>query len=77
MSPSEQEHSMTSITPDDFLMAAGGAPSAKFETPGTSVTGKITDLQVRQQTDVRTREPLNWPNGDPKMQLVVTLQTSL
>lgn len=63
------------ITPDDFLMGGGGAPSAKFETPGTSVRGKITDLQVRQQTDVRTREPLNWPSGDPKMQLLVTVQT--
>lgn len=66
---------MTSISPDDFLMGAGGAPSAKFDTPGTTVRGKITDLQVRQQTDVRDRSPLTWPNGDPKMQLIVTLQT--
>lgn len=65
-----------SITPDDFLMAGGGVPSAKFERPGASVTGTIADLQVRQQTDVRTREPLTWPNGDPKMQLVVTLNTT-
>lgn len=66
---------MSGMTPDEFLMGGGGAPSAKFEAPGTTVRGKITDLQVRQQTDVRTREPLTWPSGDPKMQLLVTVQT--
>lgn len=63
------------LTPEEFLMGGGGAPAAKFETPGTTVRGKITDLQIRQQTDVRTREPLTWPSGDPKMQLLVTVQT--
>lgn len=66
-----------SISPDDFLMGGGGVPSAKFEHPGASITGTIADLAVRQQTDVRDRTPLTWPNGDPKMQLVVTLNTSL
>lgn len=65
----------TTTTADQFLMG-GGATSAKFEQPGDTITGIIVDPpEVRQQTDIATNEPMFWPSGDPKMQLIVTLQT--
>lgn len=70
-----------SMDPNDFLMGGGGVPSFSFgplgAAPGASVTGTILNLQTSQQTDFKTRAPLSWPNGDPKMQLEVTLQTTL
>lgn len=70
------------LDPNDFLMSGGGGvPAFSFgglgAPPGAGITGKITDLQTSQQTDFDTREPLTWPNGDPKMQLEITLQTTL
>jgi hypothetical protein len=70
------------ISPDDFLMGGGGGvPSFSFgplgSPPGATVTGKILKLETSQQTDYNTRAPLTWANGDPKMQLEVTLQTTL
>lgn len=62
--------------PDQFLMGAG-VRSAKFTNYGDTVTGRVVDSRISQQTDIKTQEPLSWPNGDPKLQLVVTLQTSL
>lgn len=71
-----------SMDPNDFLMGGGGGvPSFSFgplgSPPGASVTGKILKLETSQQTDYNTRAPLSWGNGDPKMQLEVTLQTTL
>lgn len=63
-----------STSTDDFLMG-GAATSAKFEHVGDTVTGTIVTTEVRQQTDIQTGQPLVWDNGDPRMQLVVALQT--
>ncbi len=61
---------------NSFLMG-GGSSSAKFEHVGASVTGRIArNPEVRQQTDLTTGDPKTWPSGDPKMQLIVALQTS-
>jgi hypothetical protein len=60
----------------NFLMGSG-IRSAKFGQPGDMVTGRVVDKRISQQTDIQTGEPQNWPNGDPKLQLVVTLQTTL
>jgi hypothetical protein len=66
------------INPDQFLMGGGGAASAKFEKIGDRVRGTVCEPpEVRQQTDIATGEPTFWPDGNPKMQLVVTLQTTL
>lgn len=65
-----------STDPNQFLMGGGGR-SAKFETPGTTVTGTITaEPEVRQQTEYKTGKLQFWDNGDPMMQLVVKLQTA-
>jgi hypothetical protein len=58
-----------------FLMGSESVPSASFLTKGTNHQGEILEIKMRQQLDIDTRKPLFWENGDPKMQLVVTLQT--
>ncbi|MFI8593757.1 hypothetical protein ACIGCK_04915 [Microbacterium sp. NPDC078428] len=48
----------------------------KFDTVGASVTGTVKSApRERQQTKYGTQEPDFWPNGDPKMQILVDLQT--
>jgi len=64
-----------SIDPNKWLLGSG-VPSAKFDTIGKTVAGRITEQpEVRQQTDFDTGGPKTWDNGDPMMQLVVTLAT--
>lgn len=59
-----------------FLMGGGGAPTAKFPHIGTTVSGTITEPpQVQQQRDVQTGKEKFWQDGNPMMQLVVTVQT--
>lgn len=61
---------------NSFLMGGGGAPTAKFPTPGTVVGGRIIEPpSIEQQRDIKTGEHKTWSNGDPMMQLVVTVQT--
>lgn len=55
-----------------------GGPRAAFikDTPiGTTVTGQIVDAVVRQVTDYTTGEPQFWESGEPKQQVVITIQT--
>ena len=48
--------------------------SAKFADPGATVTGVIMEVPVSQQcTDFNTKLPEFFPSGDPKMELVITL----
>jgi hypothetical protein len=59
------------------LLMGGGRAAAKFPTIGTTITGRIAQTpQARQQTDIETGEPLTFANGDPRMQIVVTLATA-
>lgn len=60
---------------NDFLMG-GGAVSAKFDQKGTMIQGEIVSSEVRQQTEYKTKEPMVWKDGSPRMQLVVTVQTA-
>lgn len=59
---------------NDFLMGGGGAPSAKFPTIGTLHKGTITETAVSQQTSLEG-DPKVWPDGNPMMQAVITIQT--
>lgn len=50
----------------------------KFNTIGDEITGTVAgDPFERQQTKFGTQDPDFWPNGDPKMQILVPLQTTL
>lgn len=60
----------------DAFLLGGGGQSASFENVGDSITGTVDSTEVRQQTDMVTGEPETWPSGDPKMQLLVKLQTA-
>lgn len=72
---------MPGMTPDEFFSQIAGPPSFKFDVPGTTVTGTITDLQVVQSRTYDPTggpgEPKVWPSGDPQMELRITLQTTL
>jgi hypothetical protein len=59
---------------NSFLFGGGGK-AAKFEEVGDTVEGVITDAVISQQTDMESNQPLTWPDGSPRMQLVITLQT--
>ena len=61
---------------NDFLFGGGGG-AAKFEEVGDTVEGEITDVKVTQQTSMEDNTPLTWPDGSPRKQLVITLQTDL
>lgn len=58
----------------DDLFASGGAPALKFPTVGTTHIGTITGLEARQQRDFEKNELVTWDNGEPKMELVVTMR---
>jgi hypothetical protein len=57
------------------FLFGGGVKAAKFEGLGDFVEGQVTDAVVSQQTSMEDNTPLFWPDGKPKMQLVITLQT--
>lgn len=56
------------------ILSGGGAPAAKFPTPGTTIKGTISDAIRSQQTDLDGK-PKTWDDGNPRMQLVITVQT--
>jgi hypothetical protein len=67
--------------PNSFLMGSG-AKSATFTHPGQEIGGRIiSEPELRQQTEYvkggGAGKPLFWDNGDPRMQLVVKVQTNL
>ena len=58
------------------LLMQGGAPAVKFSTIGDTVEGTIQTVAVSQQTDFATKEPKTYPDGNPMMQVIVTLETA-
>jgi hypothetical protein len=60
---------------NDFLTSSGG-PLIKLNelAVGEIIKAKIIDGDKIQKTDVKTREPLTFADGQPKMQLVLTVQ---
>ncbi|AXH67060.1 hypothetical protein SEA_THYATIRA_62 [Mycobacterium phage Thyatira] len=62
------------------FLAGGGAPTAKFpnQAYGTVNGGRIiAEPVVEQQRDYDTGKPLTYDDGNPKLQMVVTIQTDL
>lgn len=54
---------------------ASGGTYLKWEHPGTTYTGIITDVTMRQSRKYESTELDTWEDGTPKMQVVVTLAT--
>lgn len=58
----------------DFLMSSG-APPAKFVEIGDICDGTVVAMEKKQQTEVKTGALLTWKNGDPRYQVIFTVQT--
>lgn len=72
---------MSSNAANDFLMGSGAKSVSWKNAPvGHTVSGTIaSEPTLSQQTDMKTKAPQFWDsphNTQPKMQLVITLQTS-
>lgn len=72
---------MTASNPADDFLGAGNppAPTFKFEQVGDTVTGVVLERSLQQQREFTGKpgvlgEPLTWPDGEPKMQAVLTVQ---
>jgi len=67
------------VTTDaNSILMGSGAPAAKFDQIGVSITGTLTrEPEAAQQTDFRTKLPETWKDGSPKMQIIVQLATTL
>ena len=57
----------------------GGSKSFfnQYSAPGDTISGTIAKVDVKQVTNFQTKEPEFFPSGDPKKQVILTLQTSL
>lgn len=53
----------------------GGGTSFKFQTVGDIAKGAVVSATAVQQKDFTTGKPKFWDDGNPMMQLVITLQT--
>jgi hypothetical protein len=53
----------------------GGGASFKFDTIGKTAKGTVVAATAQQQTDFQSGKPLTWDDGNPRMQLVITLAT--
>jgi hypothetical protein len=59
------------------LLGKTARPWAKWPAVGAVVTGTVIDApSARQSRNFESGEPDTWPNGDPKMEVVVPLATS-
>lgn len=61
---------------DKALQSGARSAFDKNSQPGTTASGPITGVQYRQTTDYNTGQPAFFPSGDPKMQIIVSIQTS-
>lgn len=69
----------TTTLPTLAQVMAGGTPSFfQREDPiGTSVTGIVESIEAQQQRDMDTQEPKYFDNGQPMMQVVIHIATTL
>jgi hypothetical protein len=49
--------------------------TAKFDTVGRVYKGTVLAARARQVTDMQTGQPQFWPNGDPRKEVLIDLQT--
>jgi hypothetical protein len=66
------------VTDANELLMGSGAKSCKFDNLGDTWVGTIVDQPTaKQMTKYQSTELDFWPSGDPKMQVVVPLQTDV
>lgn len=54
---------------------SGGGAFLKWETPGTTYTGTITAVELRQARKFESTDLAFWDDGSPQMQCLLTLAT--
>lgn len=66
------------VLPDpDEALGLDRAPTATFPELGATISGTVVGKLTAQQTDMDTGKPLTYDDGHPRLQVIVTLQTSL
>lgn len=68
-----------SMTPEQMLASIESQRSkgAKFEQPGTSISGIIENVTANQIRDFKSRQPKFFDDGQPQMQVLVTINTGV
>lgn len=68
-----------SMTPEQMLASIESQISkgAKFEQPGTSISGIIENVTANQIRDFKSRQPKFFDDGQPQMQVLVTINTGI
>lgn len=68
-----------SMTPEQMLASIESQRSkgAKFEQPGTSISGIIENVTANQIRDFKSRQPKFFDDGQPQMQVLVTINTGI
>jgi hypothetical protein len=59
---------------DQLLL--GRPPAAKFASPGDMFSGKVLTVGTQQTRKYGTNEPEWWPDGRPKLEMVLTVKDS-
>ena len=57
--------------------STSSARAAKFESVGDKIEGTILSADAKPQTDIDTGEIKTWSDGNPILQWVIVLATSL
>lgn len=67
------------MTPEQMLASIESQSSkgAKFEQPGTSISGIIENVTANQIRDFKSRQPKFFDDGQPQMQVLVTINTGV
>lgn len=73
MLPQQAPQSTTDLEEIDSLLM-GAPPSVRVTAIGETFFGVITAIKAIQQTDFKTRKPVFWEDGRPKLQIVLTVR---
>lgn len=55
-------------------LTGGGAPTAKFPEVGAKIVGTVTEYELKQARDFKTKKLRTWDDGNPVMEAVVTVK---
>lgn len=63
---------MTSV--DDFMKGGSSHPQIKINSVGGKLVGDLIEARLVDERDYDTGQPVTWPNGEPKKQLVLDIR---
>lgn len=59
------------------MQKGGGAKPVAFREMGDYVEGRVVNIRTKQLTSFGSQAPETWPDGEPKMTPIYTVQTDL